>query len=395
MEAAYSGHEFPHTDVSALCPLCQQPLGDGAERLIRFDKYIREDAAKVAAEKRQFLEAAKTKIEQANLTIGLDDSLAAELTLLDETVVSSIRVLEASIQAGRTSMLDALATHSWVDVTVPRKNPRKRLRNLAAQQLKTARTLERASDNEKKKDLNAQRDELRARLSLGTCQKAVLGLVERMKLKVALENCKKDLKTRSITAKSKELASTVVTSGLQNALEDEFKSIGIGHIGTKLKERNVKGKTKYRLLLDLPTTHKLEEILSEGEQRAIAISSFLAELRLANHSGGIVFDDPVSSLDHWRRQHVARRLSEEANRRQVIVFTHDTSFLGQLQDELEAGKVTHLVQFLEWRSSSPGHVCPGLPWDHQKYTERIDSLEKAQKTFEGPVRNIVSASGIR
>ena len=92
----------------------------------------------------------------------------------------------------------------------------------------------------------------------------------------------------------------------------------------------------HQLLLDLPIANKIEEILSEGEQRAIALGSFFAELALANHSCGIVFDDPVSSLDHWRRLNVARRLVEEAKSRQVIVFTHDTSFLGQLCDEIEA-----------------------------------------------------------
>lgn len=87
----------------------------------------------------------------------------------------------------------------------------------------------------------------------------------------------------------------------------------------------------YQLLLDVPSAFKLEEILSEGEQRAIAIGSFLAELQLANHSGGIVFDDPVTSLDHDRREAVAKRIVEEsASGRQVIVFTHDVLFLESL-----------------------------------------------------------------
>jgi len=91
-----------------------------------------------------------------------------------------------------------------------------------------------------------------------------------------------------------------------------------------------------------------------------------------------VFDDPVSSLDHHRRQHVARRLVEEAKKRQVIIFTHDTSFLGQLRDEIEDAKILHSLQYLEWRSDEAGYVVNGLPWDHQGYNDRIDTLEKAK-----------------
>jgi len=155
--------------------------------------------------------------------------------------------------------------------------------------------------------------------------------------------------------------------------------LGIGHIKTKLKERSVKGKMFHQLLLDLPTTHGIDEILSEGEQGAIALGSFLAELALAENPCGIVFDDPVSSLDHWRRRDFARRLVKEAGIRQVIVFTHDTSFLGQLCDEIEAAGLPNSMSFLEWRGDSPGCVNDGLPWDHQGYKSRIDALGRAQR----------------
>jgi wobble nucleotide-excising tRNase len=43
-----------------------------------------------------------------------------------------------------------------------------------------------------------------------------------------------------------------------------------------------------------------EDILSEGEQRVVAIRSFFAEVGLSGGKGGIVLDDPVSSFDHRR-----------------------------------------------------------------------------------------------
>jgi hypothetical protein len=52
---------------------------------------------------------------------------------------------------------------------------------------------------------------------------------------------------------------------------------------------------------------------------------------------GIVFDDPVSSLDYQWRSAVARRVVEESRRRQVVVFTHDVVFLLALKLFAEQG----------------------------------------------------------
>ena len=135
----------------------------------------------------------------------------------------------------------------------------------------------------------------------------------------------------------------------------------------------------HKLALDLETAVEIREILSEGEQRAIAIGSFLAELRTGNHDGAIVFDDPVSSLDHFRRQNVARRLADLAKARQVIVFTHDSSFLGELCDLIESNKIDHTIHHLEWEGAHSGKVVQGLPWLHQSFKERIDKLQQAQR----------------
>jgi hypothetical protein len=45
-----------------------------------------------------------------------------------------------------------------------------------------------------------------------------------------------------------------------------------------------------------------------------------------------VFDDPVSRLDHFHRDGLAQRFADEGKTRQVIVFTHDVSFLVLLND---------------------------------------------------------------
>jgi wobble nucleotide-excising tRNase len=58
--------------------------------------------------------------------------------------------------------------------------------------------------------------------------------------------------------------------------------------------------------------HRPDKILSEGEQRAVALADFLTEVGLNPSSAGIVLDDPVTSQDHYRKDRIARRLVAEA-----------------------------------------------------------------------------------
>jgi len=72
--------------------------------------------------------------------------------------------------------------------------------------------------------------------------------------------------------------------------------------------------------------HSLSDILSEGEQKVIAIADFLAEASLRTGSAPIIFDDPVNSLDHRRVREIAKRIADLSALHQVIVFTHDIWF---------------------------------------------------------------------
>lgn len=377
IDAAYPDGVFPPLEDKQ-CPLCQQNLAEaGIQRLKRFDEFIKNDVAITAENVRKKIEAAKQKIEEADLQIVAEEALREELEALDQSLPQTVSEFQASIESRRKAMLECLKSGTWTGIPVLSESPHSRVRQLAAMQLRARRMLMRAADEDTRKSLGNELMELSARRSLSKSLNAVLELLDRMKSKESLETCRDSLKTRRISDKSKEFATVAVTEELKIALDKEFEALGIGHIKTRLKERSVRGKMFHQLLLDIPNTNKIDEILSEGEQRAIALGSFFAELAIANHSCGIVFDDPVSSLDHWRRRNVARRLVEEAMIRQVIVFTHDTSFLGQLSDEIDAAGVPNAMLFLEWQNGVPGCVNGGLPWDHQGYKARINALEQA------------------
>ncbi|BDB13437.1 AAA family ATPase [Acidithiobacillus ferrooxidans] len=119
----------------------------------------------------------------------------------------------------------------------------------------------------------------------------------------------------------------------------------------------------------------LPKVVSEGEQRCLSIAAFFAELSTADELSGIVFDDPVSSLDYQWRQGVARRLVQEAKTRQVIVFTHDVVFLLLLKQFAKELAVEQLDQHVRFLSKSAGVCSEELPWVALPIKKKIGYLK--------------------
>ena len=383
-EVVHPGKPFPQVEEGSRCPLCQQLLDEAAaKRMRRFEEYVKQDTAKVAAERRDKHKIAIARLGAATVSFGFDAAITEEIAQLDSGVLNPVRNYEHQVGMRKAWLLRAINDHAWVSPPTLPLDPRPSLKALSEKLVAQAVHLEKVDDAKHRQLIEYERAELQARRNLSLRQEALIALVERMRINDALAACKSDLNTKPISDKAREFADKAVTTGLKNALNSEFQKMGIGcRIKVKFTSRVERGRPKLKLVLDLPVTKPLGEILSEGEQRVIAIGSFLAEVHLAGHKDGIVFDDPVSSLDHHWRKNVACRLVDEAKTRQVIVFTHDTVFLGELRDMSELQDVNCLMYHLEWVNDCPGHVTEGLPWEHQSYRDRLDKLQKAQKALE-------------
>jgi energy-coupling factor transporter ATP-binding protein EcfA2 len=383
IEVAYAGHDFPHAGEGVSCVLCQQPIEPAIDRMQRFNNFISENATKLASEKKSALDNILDQIDRSSLDFGFNKALAVELDGAPENLVQDLQDYQKQLDAYKAWMLNAASFSSWGGAPKLNESPVADLRKFAANKIWKARVYKRASDPEKLKRLGEELTELKARQMLEPLAEAILALHDRVIYRVKLEACRGDLNPRILSAKSKDIAGKVITESLRKALDEEFAKLGIGHIKTKLKERVDRGTVKFTLLLDLPAARKIEHVLSEGEQRAVSLGAFLAELKLSEHRGGIVFDDPVSSLDHVRRRLVAKRLVQEASNRQVIILTHDISFLSELIDTLhEEEQIPHIVHHLEWVGDEAGVVKQGLPWDKTGYKERVRQLQARAKKME-------------
>ncbi|MEW6144137.1 MAG: AAA family ATPase [Thermodesulfobacteriota bacterium] len=117
-----------------------------------------------------------------------------------------------------------------------------------------------------------------------------------------------------------------------------------GEHGTTVKE--------YRL--DFAEDYNPSQILSEGEQNACSIADFLTEVQLDKNNCGIIFDDPVTSLDHERKDKIAQRLAIEAGHRQVVVLTHDIVFMSQLTKHAEKNNIPVVAHWMRQINGIPG-----------------------------------------
>lgn len=144
------------------------------------------------------------------------------------------------------------------------------------------------------------------------------------------------------------------------------------------------GRTARKLsFLKYPPT----EILSEGQQKVLALADFLTEVEVCNINGGIIFDDPVNSLDHERRLAIARRLVQESKKRQVVILTHDLGFLSDLRNEVESHRINENEVYYHWVSKVGNNIGiiklnhrRALESDYKKATKALEYLEQAKLT---------------
>jgi hypothetical protein len=130
--------------------------------------------------------------------------------------------------------------------------------------------------------------------------------------------------TSSISRKTTSARDELVTQDFEDIFKKELTALRKANLKIDLSFGTDRGSS---IVFQKINSHSLADILSEGEQKAIALAEFLTELQLDNTKAPVIFDDPVNSLDHRIIDEVVKRLIELSKQRQVIVFTHSILLL--------------------------------------------------------------------
>lgn len=139
----------------------------------------------------------------------------------------------------------------------------------------------------------------------------------------SLNEIKNKFRTTSLTKKSKEAFEEIVAIDYTTTFDEYCKSLGVPNVSIKLNPH--KGNTRRSKYVVRENT-KVTEIMSEGEQKAIALAEFITDLKIRKNYCTTLFDDPVSSFDYKRAEKIANLVYEISKQRQVIVFTHNIMF---------------------------------------------------------------------
>lgn len=366
------GQNFPSNGSMEKCVLCQQELDELAQqRLLGFNKFISDDVSTQ-------LNAIQTEIlhkkEMFSSLIILPFENYMELSEYISDFKNEYSDFVMAVNSLQNSIVSYLQNGGELDVNLKLISTcvNNLIPNIDDQVEQNSHLLH------NRNALTTEYYELAAKEFLFNNKMSILQYYDEYKYKSFIGKCQAQLSTSGISRKIGEVMENQAV-GLQH---QEF----LNHLGyfnqdlaskvTLSKTRTTQGSTYQKCSLN-GTAHSIDSVLSEGEKRVIALSNFLAECTIDGRKNTIVFDDPVTSLDMDYRDLIANRIADLSKDRQIIVLTHDLSFLRLLMDTYKAiiGSDCRIIGIDKYNGIS-GVVTDEIPYLAKNVQERIDSIRR-------------------
>lgn len=374
-EVAYPGRHFPACEPVDACVVCQQLMTPEAKKRVdSFEAYVRSDVEQQAGEAELAFANALKAFDKK--TIRVQSAARRQLALGDRSLGNDILRYLATARY-RRAVLRRTISQSEMPALVPMpENPVTRVQAHEVQARRYANELLEAADLAGRVRLEAERGALADRISLDTLLDKAKSEVGRLKALKLVGSCIRDTTTTAITNLGNAIADEVITPKIRDRFQEEIVRLAAARVRVEIVRAGGKyGSPVYQVKLFANKDAPVHMVLSEGEQTCVALAAFMTELATAAHQSALVFDDPVSSLDHLWRGKVAERLVEEAKTRQVIVFTHDLVFVNDLKDGAGTNVPVKLVS-LSRGPAGAGVVTLDLPWVAASVRDRVDKMEK-------------------
>jgi energy-coupling factor transporter ATP-binding protein EcfA2 len=369
---------FP-TVAGDYCPLCLQDVSDKASvRMTKFEEYIKDVTQKDHKTAENKLKKKLLVIENVSLVLEPYKAVIEELEENLPNIKDSIKEFLDQFSKRQSLLLTHNVEESEIE-TAP-KYDRSIVDNIKKHIESIEKQVEALKDDkEVEKQYNAKmalEKELKAKKALTDGKLQIEAEVKRQKAYLAYGKIKNQTNPRLITQKSTEISNVYLTSSLKDYFKTELQQMGFNYYEVKANTRGSSGAQLFKLKLNDVGSTKVHTIASEGEQKCLALASVFAELKADARMSGVVFDDPVNSLDHKWRTKIASRLVMESLERQVIVFTHDIVFLKLLLESSETVDSSKInVVSLDRGRSVTGIVRSAPPWDALTTAKRIKYLK--------------------
>lgn len=374
---AYPGREFPFVENDALCVLCNQSMDvDARRRLVQFEAFVRGETERQAKAAEDSFAARKTDFDRLRIRALDVVEQRQRIALKNPEVAASILSFLASARLRVWGCRRSLEDDEPLSIRALALSPANDVDKIAEDIRAYARELRKAVVPEERAKLEFERDELADRLAAGFLTQKASTEIERLQNVSILTDAIATTSTNAITKLGNQIADQAITPKIRDRFQSEIVRLAADRVRVEVTRSGGKfGSPFYEVKFFANPKAKVASVLSEGEQSCVALAAFLTELAIADHNSALVFDDPVTSLDHRWRKKVAERLSKEASVRQVIVFTHDLVFLNDLRDLVDQSTPLKIAT-VSIGPSGAGMVSEGLPWSGKSVWDRLDKLEK-------------------
>lgn len=376
---AYHSHDFPFVEAGARCPLCQQPLeADGAARLSRFKAFVHDKTATRALAAERLAEQGIQALKSFEVVTVQTTTSLALIEDADAPLAASLRSSIEGAAAAKTRIVERLRGETTEPALVLELPNNDALRASAEAFRERANAIDPTQFAEQLKTATAKKQNLTDRIELAKHAANLKAEAWRLRAVRDITAIRTSISSQSITKQSTALTRTYVNERVNDRFARETDRLGLEHV--KLDDKGGgKGKLRHKpaLLGASLTTKSVQDVLSEGEQTALGLAGLLTEVTFDASLSALVLDDPITSLDHGRREKVAKRIAVLAGERQVIVFTHDLTFLGDLiraADEEDIPLQERSI--IKDGKGIPGHVLETHPWKAKDAKKRLGDLRE-------------------
>lgn len=364
------------------CLFCQQPLSADAKKLIEsYWVFIKSKAEQDSKAANVVLKSTKIIYDGLKFDILPDDGVLTTWLLENHPdQLSSIKeslLLQKALAADVGADLDTKTISKIKPLTIDTSCIDKIVESIDAK-------IKALKENDPTEEINKLQKAITAldhKEKLEQHIDAIEAYIANLKWAETAAKFAKDTISRlQVTNKGKELSSKYFNDAYIEAFNAECEALD-GHFGIDISHTGASGASFKQLFMKGKNQPSL--ILSEGEQKVISLADFLAEMNLSEITRGIVFDDPVTSLDDARKCLIANRIVHETTKKQVVVFTHDLVFVSTLIAACNETKTPYECHWIEKLDDKPGHVA----------LRNSPSYEKEYRNNTIPVKHYTKANG--
>lgn len=377
------------------CLLCLQPLQEKENTLLNtYWQFLKSEAERelnrIIQRIKEVLSELKglspVKYDDTTLLYTYLKTLAPDLVKKWEVIVQESETVRQNLIKNLTAINKDLTTKSFVETTNEFQSIMQHIQTTIDELLAEKPDREIAS-------LTIQLNLLNDRLLLSKVLEQVLAYVKAHKWAARAERAVTSaFRTNSLTTFQGGLFTEHITDNYTNIFNAECEVLNAPKF-VSIVQRNEKLSTLRKLQVAGQTANR---VLSEGEQRAISLADFLTEIKLNPNNTGVIFDDPVTSLDHLRKTDIAKRIAGLAANKQVIVFTHDLLFVNFLKNFSESLGIGFQCHWIECISDHVGVISnnnsPATEGDY-KTTNRAMAAWQASRTVGPEVREQILKDG--